>query len=140
MVWLCTVKFACKEKIVAISRCEHVDDRGYEKRLDTMAHTSDYLSRGLSLPYGYYLERKLTRWFRQRSKRLVMQGFAVWARNMMVLRRCRGKQITLAKRRALKSLIQEACVQEESKTWVDQGQLSTAVRDHSSHAELFQDS
>ena len=42
---------------------------------------------------------------------------------MMVLRRCRGKYTHLAKRRALKSLIQEACVQEESKIWVDQGQL-----------------
>ena len=54
---------------------------------------------------------------------LVMRGFAGWASNMMILRRCRGKHITIAKQRSLKSLIQEACGQEEANTWVNQGQL-----------------
>ena len=65
---MATVRFACKEKQVLASRCEHVDDRAYERRIDTMAQASDYESRGLSLPCGYYLERKFTRWFRQRAK------------------------------------------------------------------------
>ena len=108
---MATVIFSCKEKRVAASRCEHVDDRAYERRIDTMAQTSDYESRGLSLPCGYYLERKLTRWFRQKAKMLVMWGFTSWTRNMLILRRCRGKQVTIAKQRSLKSLIQEACGQ-----------------------------
>ena len=102
---MATVRFLCKEKYVLASRCEHIDDRAYERRIDTMAQASDYKSRGLSLPYGYYLERKLTRWFRQRAKGRVMRGFASWAVNMQILRRYRGRQITLAKQRSLKSLI-----------------------------------
>ena len=76
---LAQVQFDCKIKTVAISRCEHVTSSVFEKRVNSMAHARDFESRGLSLPYGYYYEKTLLRWFRQRAGQKVRFGFKLWA-------------------------------------------------------------
>ena len=73
-----------------------------------MAHAKDFENRGLSLPHGYYYEKTLLRWFRQRAGQRVKFGFKLWAQNLQILRRWRGRLVTRAKKSTFRALEREA--------------------------------
>lgn len=104
------VQFDCKIETVAISRCEHVSSSVFKKRVNNMAHAKDFENRGLSLPHGYYYEKSLLRWFRQRACQRVKFGFKLWSQNMQILRRWRGRSTTRAKKSTFRAMEREASV------------------------------
>ena len=53
---LVLVRFACKDKDVQLSRCLTADQNVAHIAANQLATADDFITRGLQLPYGYYLE------------------------------------------------------------------------------------
>ena len=76
---LVLVRFACKDKDVQVSRCITADQNVAHIAANQLATADDFVSRGLQLPYGYYLERTYVRWERQSARRRLTRYFQAWA-------------------------------------------------------------